>query len=154
MATTFSDLLFELAGHAISQSQPLLAHLCRMAALEAQGKSIPIPLFGWKLLGMWDWDAVHDFVHLDDECAELFGIDPVEVRKGISINECLKAIHRDDAQPMSDAVISTLKNGGTFEFQYRVISGDRERLVLAKGHCTLDSRGRAERFPGIIFELK
>ena len=83
MAITLSDFYVELAQHAISYDQPMFAHISNMAALEAAGKDIPVPLLGWSVLGIWDWDAANDVVYMGAKCAALFDADPEAARKGL-----------------------------------------------------------------------
>jgi len=153
MAVTLTDLLAQIADQASRYHEPVLAHICKMAALEAQGKDIPVPLPGMTIIGMWDWDAVNDVNHLDEGCAELFGVDPVQARLGMSINEYLKAVHPDDIQRLVDAIMHALKHGGPLEIRYRINGNGRVRHVLARGNCTLDKFGRALRFPGLMLEF-
>lgn len=153
MVPTLADLFRQISKQANLYNQPFLAHICNMAALEAQGKTIPVPLTGMTIVGMWDWDAVNDINHLDEGCAELFGVDPDKARKGMSINDYLRAVHPDDAQRLGDAIMRTLKLGGPIEIRYRVMNNGRTRHVLARGICTLDEAGRAQRFPGVILEF-
>lgn len=153
MAMSLSDLFAELAEYATSHNQPLIAHISRMAALEARGKDVPAPLLGWRIIGMWDWDAVNDITYFDEKCAELFNVDPDAARKGLPISDYIKAIHHEDAPRVADAIMHALKNGGPYEARYRVVSDGRIRNVVARGACTLDTTGRAVRFPGFILEL-
>lgn len=153
MAATLTDMLVELSNQASRYNEPFLAHICRMAAVEARGKDIPVPHTGMTIVGMWDWDAVNDVNHLDEGCAELFGVDPVQARQGMSINDYLKAVHPDDVQRLGDAIMHTLKHGGPVEIRYRINSNGRVRHVLARGICTLDKSGRAQRFPGVMLEF-
>ena len=153
MAVTLTDLLAQIADQASRYHEPVLAHICKMAALEARGKDIPVPLPGMTIIGMWDWDAVNDVNHLDEGCAELFGVDPVQARSGMSINDYLKAVHSEDLERLSNAILHTLKVGGPFEIRYRILTNGRVRHVLARGVCTLDKSGRAVRFPGVILEF-
>jgi len=152
MAATLTELLDRISEQARRFHEPVLAHICRVAALEAQGKDIPVPLTGMTIIGMWDWDAVNDVNHLDEGCAELFGVDPVQARQGMSINDYLKAVHPDDIQRLVDAIMYALKHGGPLEIRYRINSNGRVRHVLARGTCTLDKSGRALRFPGLMLE--
>ena len=153
MAMTLSDLFVELAQYAISYNQPTLAPISRMAALEVRGKDIPVPLLGWNILGMWDWDAVNDVTYLDAKCAELFNVEPEAARRGLPISDYIAAIHPEDALRVGDAIMGALKNGGPYECRYRVISNGRVRNIVARGACTLDASGRAVRFPGVILEI-
>lgn len=153
MTMTLSDFYAELALHAISYDQPILAHISRMAALEAQGKDVPLPLLGWNVVGIWDWDAANDVVYMGRKCAELFDVDPDAARRGLPINDFIKAMHPEDAPRVTDSIMEALKNGGPFESRYRVISKGVARNVVAIGDCILDTSGRAVRFPGALLEL-
>lgn len=153
MAMTLSDMYLELAQHAVSHNEDLLAHISRMAALEARNKSIPLPILGWNVLGIWDWDVIGDVVYMEERCAELFDVPPDAARKGLPISDFVKAMHPDDTARVTDAIMETLRRGGPFECRYRVIANGRTRNVVARGACTLDASGRAARFPGLILEL-
>ena len=54
---------------------------------------------------------------------------------------------------LADAILHTLKHGGPLEIRYRINSHGRVRHVLARGICTLDTSGRAQRFPGVMLEF-
>lgn len=153
MTMTLSDLFVELAHYSTSFNEHMLAHICRMAALEAQEKAIPAPLLDWHHLGKWDWDTVNDVTYLDAECAKLFNVNPEVAQKGLPISDYIKAIHSDDAARVGDAIMNALKNGGPYECRYRVVSNGRIRNVVARGACTLDTSGRAVRFSGVILEI-
>lgn len=153
MAMTLSDVYSELAQYATVHNEPILAHISRMAALEAKGKDIPPPLLGWNIVGVWDWDAVNDVVYMGNRCAELFGVDPKAARSGLPINEFIKAIHPEDAPSVTDAIMAALRDGGPYESRYRVISKGIVRHVAALGDCILDASGRAIRFPGALLLL-
>ena len=154
MGLNLEEALNLFADYATASNESVLAHICKIAALEAQGKDISVPLTNMSIVGLWDWDAVNDINHLDEGCAELFGVDPVQARSGMSINDYMKAVHPDDVGHLTNAIMHTLKAGGPIEVRYRVMSNGRVRHVLARGVCTLDKSGRAERFPGVILELR
>jgi PAS domain-containing protein len=158
MAKTLSEVLSEIAKRAASFNETVLAYLCEMAAMEAQGmeakgKAVPAPHVEGNAVGIWDWDVSSDRNHLDPGCAELFGVNAKTAQAGMPIDAYLRAVHPDDIQLVRNAILATVKDGGVFEAQYRVISSGRIRRVFAKGFCTLDSSRRAERFPGAIIEL-
>lgn len=153
MGMTLSDLYLDLAEHAVAHNHLLLAHISRMAALEARAKDIPLPVLGWNVLGIWDWDAVNDVTYLDENCADLFNVDRILARKGLPISDYIKAIHPDDARRVANSIMDALKRGGPYESCYRVVSNGKVRNVVARGDCTLDASGKAVRFPGFILEL-
>jgi PAS domain-containing protein len=147
MTKSFSDLLAQLANHAASLNDNLLAHILRMAVLEATKSGAPAPQ---ALIGVWDWDLTNDLAYLDPACAQMFGVKP---RKGVPSSIWMKAIHPDDASRVSEEIRKMLKTGGEYQLEYRLIVNDSARWISAKGYCTLDSSNRPERFPGAILEL-
>jgi PAS domain-containing protein len=153
MKRTLSKLLSEIARQATSANETVLSHLCKMAALEAQDKTIEIPRLTGNAIGIWDWDVTTDCNHLDSGCAELFGVDRKAAQVGMPTSAYLQVVHPDDVHLVSNAILHALKDGGIYEAEYRVVVGDRVRRVFAKGSCTLDKSRRAERFPGVILEL-
>jgi len=153
MARTLSELLKEIAGQASLYEEPVLAHLCRMAALEADHTVVPVQRIGHNVIGFWDWDVAKDINHLDPGCAALFGVAAARARKGLPIGVYLKAVHPHDILLLNRAIGVALQAGGIFEAEYRIITDDRVRWVFAKGYCTLDKSNRPERFPGVVMEL-
>lgn len=150
MPKTFSDLLAHLAEHASFLNEEILSHLCRMGALHAQKRNVPGPQ---TLLGVFDWDIPNDRNHLDANSAELFGVDPRRARKGVANVEYMSAIHPSDVAHTAQSIEQILQRGGETELEYRLITGNRTRWILAKGICTLDSTGKPERFAGAMLEL-
>jgi PAS domain-containing protein len=153
MTRTIAEVLSELARQASLLNEALLAYLCGMAALEAEGKALPAPPLNRHAIGIWDWDVIGDRNHLDPGCAELFGVDLRKAQAGMPTSAYLNAIHPDDVHRVSNAILHTLKEGGVYEAEYRIVTGDRVRPVFAKGFCTLDEARRPIRFPGAIVEL-
>ena len=152
MATSLHELFESIANQATLFEEPVLAHLCRMAALEAGESAIPMRAPTSQIIGIWDWDVVNDLDHLDPNCARLFGVPVDKAAKGMPINSYLQAVHPDDQAQLGSKITAALK-GGVFEAEYRVVSERRVRWVYARGYCTLDKSNRPERFPGAITGL-
>lgn len=152
MAHTLNGLFSEIAAQATLFDEPILAQLCRMAALEADGKSVPFQSVNPKLIGIWDWDVTNDLNHMDPNCADLFGVDPVAARAGVARSKYIGAVHPDDLPRINRCLSSVLKTGGVYQIDYRIIRNDRLKQVHARGFCTLDRSGRPERLPGAIME--
>jgi PAS domain-containing protein len=152
MARSLSELFAEIAQQASYFSEPVLAHLCRMAALEAGKTAVPFSRKEQKIIGIWDWDVPNDLNHMDPNCALAFGATPEQGRKGMPNDIFLTAIHPDDLAPTMKALGAALK-GGTYEAKYRIITEGFETRIFAKGFCTLDGSMRPERFPGVIMEI-
>jgi PAS domain-containing protein len=153
MADTLTELFAEIAARATLFDEPILAQLCRMAAIEADQKPITLQSVTPTLVGIWDWDVANDLNHLDPNCAELFGMDPAEAKKGLPRSKYLGAVHPDDLPRINRSLSSILAKGGVYEVEYRIIQNDRLKKVHARGFCTLDSSGRPERLPGAIMDV-
>ena len=153
MTEALSELFARIAGQAALFDEPILAQLCRMAALESRKGRMPALGIMPKLIGIWDWDVSHDLNHLDPNCAELFGIEAPLAAKGLPNNRYITAVHPDDLKEVNRLITQALTEGGIFEARYRVVQGDRPKWVFARGFCTLDASGRPERLPGAIIEL-
>ena len=147
MTKLLSDVLAYLAEHAASLNENVLSHLLRMGSLEARLSDLPAPL---PVLGVWDWDLLNDLAYLDPTCARMFGVEP---KKGVPTSAWMSAIHPADVQMVTDKIGQTMKTGGEYQLEYRLIVNDRPKWILSKGHCTLDKSNRPERFPGAILEL-
>jgi PAS domain-containing protein len=147
MTKSLSDTLRHLADHAASLNEKVLYHILKMGVIEARNKGMPAPL---PVLGIWDWDLTSDLAYLDPTCASMFGVAP---RKGVPSSAWMSAIHPDDVHSVSDEIRKTLKVGGAYQFEYRLIVNDRVKWILSKGYCTLDKSNRPERFPGAILEI-
>ena len=94
MAKTLSEVLSEIAKRAASFNGTVLAYLCEMAAMEAQGmeakgKAVPAPRVEGNAVGIWDWDVSSDRNHLDPGCAELFGVNAKTAQAGMPIDAFL-----------------------------------------------------------------
>jgi PAS domain-containing protein len=152
IVTSLSEIFGKFADQAALFDEPVLAHLCRMAALEATGTVIPVQPAWGPIVAIWDWDVVHDRNHLDPDGARLFGISPEKAAKGLPNSAYLKAVHPDDVADVAQALAGALTDG-VFEARYRIVTGNRIRQVFAKGYCTRDGSNRPERFPGAIMEL-
>jgi PAS domain-containing protein len=147
MTKPLSDVLKHLADHASSLNEKVLSHILRMGVLEADKSSVPAPV---PILGVWDWDLTNDLAYLDPICAEMFGVEP---KTGVPSSAWIKAIHPDDIPLVSNEIQKTMKDGGAYQLEYRLIINDRVRWILSKGYCTLDQSKRPERFPGAILEI-
>jgi hypothetical protein len=90
-------LLSDIAGRASAFGEPILGHLCRMAAIEAETTYIPwTDIWLSKIACIWDWDVLNDLNHLDGPGAELFGVSPSAASRGLPNDRYLSAIHPDD----------------------------------------------------------
>jgi PAS domain S-box-containing protein len=156
MKRPLGDMCADIARYAASRDHEFLAHLLRVAALEAEasapGESYPLPAIAPKdlVIGLWDWDVPNNIRRLDETGASLFGYIK---RACFSEHDLVAKIHPDDVAEWRRKVLRTTTTGGTYSHQYRIIRSDRPVWVRAKGQCILDKAGRPERFPGVVIDI-
>jgi PAS fold len=155
MKSRLADLFSEIADKATSFGEPILGHLCRMAAIEAQNASISwSPIAGPSIACVWDWDVPNDLNRVDPMGADLLGVNARRANLDGFPNACyLKAVHPDDVEAVSLGLQEAMK-GGVFEARYRIITSGQARWFLGRGFCTVDKSNRPERFAGALMALE
>ena len=102
MRSKLAELFNDIAANATSFAEPILAHLCRMAAIEAEKASVswmPSPKIG--IVGIWDWGITNDLNRVDPAGAHFLGIVPSRAGKGLPNGHYLQALHPDDVDAIS-----------------------------------------------------
>jgi PAS domain S-box-containing protein len=150
----FSEICRELAHSAELKGQKVLTSLLRMAALDAAETGVRHEVFTVRdmLVGAWDWDIVNDRLYADARFAAMFGISPDDAASGTPQKRWVHAIHPDDRPMVEAAIINALK-GSLYSIEYRVATNGQVRWLYARGKCTMNAEGRAERFPGAIVDI-
>ncbi|MES2027992.1 MAG: PAS domain-containing protein [Pseudomonadota bacterium] len=151
-----SEICRELAVSAETSHQTILAQLLRMASLEAARTGTrhqDDASIRDRLVGTWDWDIANDRVYADSKFARLFGINADLASRGTPLQDWLDAIHPDDIDDVAADINRSLTTGQVFSREYRVVSHGDIHWVYARGKCTLDSSGKAVRFPGAIVDI-
>ena len=105
------------------------------------------------MIGTWDWHVQTSVVFGDEPFAQLYGMDPGELRAGTSARAFLKFVHPDDREPLRRQTAEALKAGGDFAEEFRLLRADGTRWVLAQGRCHHDASGRAARFSGATLDI-
>lgn len=125
-----------------------------MASLDAAESGVRHEEVGAQdlLVGVWDWDILHDRVYADTRFARMFGIDAEDAVTGTPLRRWTNAVHRDDRPALETAIADALK-GRLFSIEYRVVCEGQIRWVYARGKCTMGRDGRAVRFPGAIVDI-
>lgn len=163
MRRPLGDVCLDIASFAQQRKQEFLSYILRLAAAEAYQSmaeddafELPVPrrLAAKQLIaGIWDWDISNDRSYLDPGGADFFNVDPVLAVRGLPCMQCLAAVHPDDIARVQAAIAQSMRLGGIYECEYRLIKNDRIRWVLARGNCTLDQHGRPVRLPGAIIDI-
>jgi PAS domain S-box-containing protein len=101
-------------------------------------------------MGTWGWDLATDSLVWDARQFELFGIDPGHVTGA----EALSRIHRDDIQRVKGDIARTLKAGGEFESEFRIIHPNGEiRWLAGRGRGVADPANGPVRMIGLNFDI-
>ncbi|MGM4885825.1 PAS domain-containing protein [Tardiphaga sp. 20_F10_N6_6] len=152
-----SEICRELAISAQAGHHTVLAQILRMASLEAAQSGVRHhegdSSIQDRLVGTWDWDIANDRVYADSKFARLFGVNADLASRGTPLQDWLDAIHPDDIDDVAAAITRSLTTGQVFSREYRVVSHGDTHWVYARGKCTLDSSGKAVRFPGAIVDI-
>ncbi len=163
MRRPLGDVCLDIASFARERKHEFLSYILRLAAAEAykstaEEDAFELPMtrkFAARELiaGIWDWDISNDRGHLDAGAANFFSVDPERAARGLPYENYLNAVHPDDIARLRAAVASSMRLGGIFEGEYRLIRNDRIHWVLARGSCTLDRHGRPVRLPGALIDI-
>jgi PAS domain-containing protein len=163
MRRPLGDVCLDIASFAQQRKHEFLSYILRLAAAEAYKSTaeedvfeLPMPrrLAAKQLIvGIWDWDISNDRNYLDAGGAEFLNVDPVRAARGMPNMNYLSAIHPDDVAHVQAALAQSMRRGGTFECEYRLIRNDRISWILARGSCTLDRDGRPVRLPGAMVDI-
>ena len=121
-------------------------------AVAASEERLRLALAG-AVIGTWDWHVQTSVVFGDEPFAQLYGMDPGELRAGTSARAFLKFVHPDDREPLRRQTAEALKAGGDFAEEFRLLRADGTRWVLAQGRCHHDASGRAARFSGATLDI-
>ena len=103
-------------------------------ALRLSEERRAIALEASDFIGIWDWDLTKNVVTADERFARLYSVDPELAAHGAPIAEFTKNLHPDDLTHVVPAIEKTVKEGGLFNQEYRLIQPDGSiRWVVAKG---------------------
>jgi PAS domain S-box-containing protein len=105
------------------------------------------------VIGAWDWNISDDLVHADPQFAQTFGVDIDQAAKGVPVTEFLKGVHPDDRHWVAESLCVSMGGLGDFSEEFRVVTGDEVRWVLARGHCYPGADGKPARFPGVGIDI-
>ncbi|WP_108395808.1 PAS domain-containing protein [Devosia submarina] len=129
----------------------------RMMAEKALARSeerLSLALNGSTLVGTWDWDVSGDVVTADDKFAQMYNLDPLRAGLGVPVSDFVRAIHPDDAGRVNKEIEEALQTGGQLRSEYRLVGANGEiSWVVASGRPRMGPDGRAERFPGVVFDV-
>ncbi|HEY8356503.1 MAG TPA: PAS domain-containing protein, partial [Ramlibacter sp.] len=142
------------AGLAVFFRDVSARHRIERIAAEA-AERVELALDAGAIVGTWVWDVAADRVVADERFARAFGLDTAECRAGVPVARTVESIHPDDRARVRVAIEESLRSGGRYRSQYRVLQSDgKYHLIEASGRCELDAQGRAVRFPGVLLDIE
>lgn len=100
---------------------------------------------------IWSLDSATGRVTASPTCARLFGV-PAE--RLTSFADAQALVHPDDRQARADAIQRALREGGSYEIDYRVMGSDGQVCWLrSRGQVHLDAAGHPLRHRGIVLSI-
>jgi PAS domain S-box-containing protein len=103
-------------------------------------------------VGTFEWDIRADRLYGDENFEHLFDI-ARDASGAAPLADFINAIHPEDRARTLERVARTVETGEPYEAEYRIISGARERWVIARGKLERDAAGRAVRFHGVLVDI-
>lgn len=101
----------------------------------------------------WVWLIPEDRVVADRNLSRLYGISEEEAARG-NIAYYAQAVHPDDRQDLDLLFRQIIKQGDSFETEYRVMQADgSHRVVIARGRVERNDDGWATRMSGVVLDV-
>lgn len=106
------------------------------------------------VVGAWEWDVKANKVYADARYAELHGVVPELAAAGLPVEAYIPAIHPDDTDRINAVAQASLRAGGDFSEEYRLIQKDGSiRWIYTRGRAYLGPDGRPARNAGVIVDI-
>ncbi|WP_420604583.1 PAS domain-containing sensor histidine kinase [Methylobacterium sp.] len=101
---------------------------------------------------IWSLDIPTGRVTVSPTCARLFGVPPEQLTT-FAASQAL--VHPDDRQARAEAIQRTLREGGGYEVDYRVMRPDGHVCWLrSRGRVSPDADGRPTRHRGVVLSIQ
>ena len=103
-------------------------------------------------VGSWSWEVASNRVRWSTELYRIYGVDPAT--HAATFEAYLERVHPDDRARVRGIVERVLQDGGTFEFEERIVRPDGDECVLhSRGVVEIDTAGRAVRMLGACQDI-
>ncbi len=103
-------------------------------------------------LGWWEWDAGSNVVTWSDELHRIYGIEPGTF--GGTFEAFLARVYPDDVEPTRTLVLDTIRAGGEFTMDHRIVRPDGEvRMLHTRARTQRDDRGVSTRMMGTCWDI-
>jgi PAS domain-containing protein len=142
-----------LAALARERGQRQLSNWLKLAGNEAYLNEITIEADADRRIGIFDWDVANNLNYLNPVGAAFFGKGESFASVGAPNEAYMCAVHSDDVEPVLRALDLSIRQGGAFCAEYRVVNEGRIRWLRADGHCSVDQSGRPVRLIGSMIDI-
>ena len=117
-------------------------------ALRISEDSREMALNASEFIGTFDWDIQTNLMVSDERLAKLYLVDSKWAAKGAPLEEYIRNIHPDDLVSVTSAVEYTVRHGGEYAKEYRLVQADTSiRWVIARG------RINGNHFTGAVVDI-
>ncbi len=103
--------------------------------------------------GVFYWNVDSNLLCADEHFAEIFGLDPDDVRDGLPIETYLAAVWEGDRRDVAKTLHRAISTGGSCFQDYHVSRPDGSIVhVVGIGRCFRNIEGEATRYVGVVFD--
>jgi len=104
--------------------------------------------------GIYTWIVATDLHFGDSLVAKLFGLDPLQTRRGLPLSRYVNRIHPQDRAGVSQLIAKAVDDGRPFYAEYRVIGADGSvQEVIDVGRCYYHNDGVPYLCSGIVYPV-
>lgn len=108
--------------------------------------------------GVFTWDIPSDCLSADSTIDEILGVPFTREHSGDALRRMLELVHPDDREAFKERVARSLKPGGVFRSEHRLIlprpgRGPEERWVSVIGRVEFDDGGSASHMVGVFGDV-
>lgn len=103
--------------------------------------------------GVFNWNVDTNLLCADDHFADIFGLEPEDVRDGLPIETYLAAVWEGDRREVAKTLHHAISTGGSCFQDYHVARPDGRIVhVVGIGRCFRNIAGEATRYVGVVFD--
>lgn len=103
--------------------------------------------------GVFNWNVETNLLCADEHFADIFGLEPQDVRDGLPIETYLAAVWEGDRRDVARTLHQAISTGGSCFQDYHVVRHDGSIVhVVGIGRCFRGIEGEATRYVGVVFD--
>jgi len=104
------------------------------------------------VVGIWDWDPVHDVLTWDSVMYKLYGVQPEQFSG--AVEAWARAVHPDDRPFAESALQAAVRGEKEYAIRFRVVWPDGSvRSIQAASRRFFDGEGRVVRILGVNYDV-